>query len=279
MTENEIIEVTRRTVERLLAGQPDASGGRVPAGAGPVYAAPGYIPPAPSARVPQTAHGHGVYSAVPGKLEHSLLDPAISREKIIKECESAAKFGFANVVVSPYYVECASNILGRTGVAVCSTVGFPHGAASAAAKSAEMRECIRRGATEMDAALNILAIKSGEIEAARRELQEVLQIARGKCLVKAVYEQGAYTDAEKKQALALIRDVSCDFVKIQNVLSGKKAEVEDVRFVRNLVGPKVGIKIDGGVKTLETALTLFNAGADRIGLTASAAVAQEALSR
>jgi deoxyribose-phosphate aldolase len=279
MTEKEISEEAKRTVERLLAGQSAASGGRFPAGEAPACAAPAYIPPAPSARTPQPEYGHGVYSAVLGKLEHSLLDPGISREKIIAECKSAAALGFANVVVSPYYVECASSILGRTGVAVCSVAGFPQGAMSAAAKSAEMRECIRRGAAEMDVSLNILAIKSGEIEEARRELQELLQIARGKCLVKAVYEQGAYTDVEKKQVLALIRDVSCDFVKIQNVLSGKKAEVEDVRFVRALVGPKVGIKIDGGVKTLETALSLFDAGADRIGLSATAAVAREALSR
>jgi deoxyribose-phosphate aldolase len=279
MTENEIIEETHRALDRLLGkGNSAAPGERAlagaPTGVAPAYAAPAYIRPAASA-VP--AHGHGVNSAVPGKLEHSLLDPVISREKILKECETAAKFGFANVVVSPYYVECASNILGRTGVAVCSVVGFPQGAMSAAAKSAEMRECIRRGATEMDVSVNILAIKSGDLDAARRELQELLQIARGKCMVKAVYEQGAYTDDEKQQVLALIRDVSCDFVKIQNVLSGKKAEEGDVKFVRGIVGPKVGIKIDGGVKTLETALGLFNAGADRIGLTATAAVSQEAL--
>jgi len=271
MTENEIIEETRRALERILGSPP---GERAPVGAAPAYAAPAYIRPAPSA---QMVHGHGVYSAVPGKLEHSLLDPGISREKILKECEAAAKFGFANVVVSPYYVECASSILGRTGTAVCSAVGFPHGALSSAAKSAELRECIRRGAAEMDVAVNILAIKSGEFDEARRELQELIQIARGKCMIKAVYEQGAYTDDEKKKVLTLINDLSCDFVKIQNVLSGKKAEEADVKFVRGIVGPKVGIKIDGGIKTLETALGLFNAGADRLGLTATAAVAQEAL--
>jgi deoxyribose-phosphate aldolase len=287
MTESEIIEETRRVLERLLGNSgPALSSGpveqgpqNVPAGAAPAYAAPAYVRPAASAALPAVSHGHGVYASVPGKLEHSLLDPGISREKIVKECELAGQFGLANVVVSPYYVECAADILGRTGVAVCSVVGFPHGAMSAAAKSAEMRECIRRGATEMDVSLNILAIKSGEVDAARRELQELIQIARGKCLVKAVYEQGAYTDEEKKIVLSLIRDVSCDFLKIQNVLSGKKAEEEDVKFVRGIVGAKVGIKIDGGVKTLERALEVFGAGADRIGLTASVAVAKEALSR
>jgi deoxyribose-phosphate aldolase len=131
----------------------------------------------------------------------------------------------------------------------------------------------------MDVALNILAIKSGEIDAARRELQEALQIARGRCLIKAIYEQALYTDEEKRAVLSLIRECSCDFVKISNALSGKKAEEADVRFVREIVGGKVGIKIDGGVKTLEKALSLFQAGADRIGLTATVAVAKEALGR
>jgi len=219
----------------------------------------------------------GIHSAIPGKLEHSLLDPGISREKIIAECKLAAEYGLANVVVSPYYVESASFILGRTGTAVCSVAGFPHGAASQAAKSAELRECIRKGAAEMDVALNVLAIKSGEIDACRRELQEMLQIARGKCLIKAIYEQSLYSDEEKKAVLSVIRDCGCDFVKISNALTGKKAEEEDVRFVRNIVGGKIGIKIDGGVKTLARTLEILGAGADRIGMSATIAVAKEAL--
>ncbi|MDR1929479.1 MAG: hypothetical protein LBQ44_02510, partial [Treponema sp.] len=217
MTENEIREETRRVLERLMNSggtvsppipAPErVSAASVPEGA-PVYTAPASVRPAPSALPLKAAHGHGVYSAVPGKLEHSLLDPGISRAKISAECENAAKYGLANVVVAPYFVEWASNILGRTGTAVCSVAGFPQGAASAAAKSAEMRECIRRGATEMDVTVNILAVKSGEIDTARRELQELIQIARGRCLVKAIYEQGAYTEDEKKQVLAMIRDVS-----------------------------------------------------------------------
>jgi deoxyribose-phosphate aldolase len=129
----------------------------------------------------------------------------------------------------------------------------------------------------MDVAVNVLAVKSGEIDVARRELQEMLQIARGKCTVKAIYEQSLYTEEEKKIVLSLIRECSCGFVKISNALSGKRAEEADLQFVRGIVGDKVGIKIDGGVKTLERALQLFEAGADRIGLSATIAVAKEAL--
>ena len=251
---NEVIKETERELGRLLG----TSGGAV-------------------SSVLPGAHGKGINSAVPGKLEHSLLDPGISREKIIAECKLAVQYGLVNVVVSPYYVECAAGILNRTGTVVCSVAGFPHGAASQTAKSAELRECIRRGAKEMDVALNVLAIKSGECEAARRELQEMLHIARGQCLVKAIYEQSLYSDEEKKVVLSIIRDCECDFVKISNALSGKKAEEADVEFVRNIIGNKIGIKIDGGVKTLERALQLFNSGADRIGMSATIAVAKEAL--
>ncbi|MDR0404139.1 MAG: deoxyribose-phosphate aldolase [Treponema sp.] len=279
MNVNDIVRQTNAELERLIGGTAAAPGpdfGGI-LNSAPARAAPASIGPVPSSAPRQAAHGQGIYSAAPGKLEHSLLDPGISREKIVKECELAGQYGVANVVVSPYFVECAADILKRTGVAVCSVAGFPHGAASQAAKSAELRECIRRGATEMDIAINILAIKSGETDAARRDLQEILQIARGRCMIKAIYEQSLYNDEEKKTVLSLIRECSCDFVKISNALSGKKAEEADLQFVRGIVGTKVGIKIDGGVKTLERALQLFQAGADRIGLSATIAVAKEAL--
>jgi deoxyribose-phosphate aldolase len=212
---------------------------------------------------------------ISGRLEHSLLDPAITRKKIIAECETAAVCGIAAVVVSPYYVDCAAHVLAKSGVAVCSAAGFPHGACSAAAKSAELRECMRRGAAEMDVAVNALAIKSGETDAARRELQELSHMARGGCRLKAIYEQSLYNDEEKKTVLSLIRECGLDFVKISNALSGKKAEEADIRFVRGLVGDTVGIKIDGGVKTLERTLQILAAGADRIGMSATFAVVNE----
>ncbi|MDR1576441.1 MAG: deoxyribose-phosphate aldolase, partial [Treponema sp.] len=273
----EIIRKTTEELERLTGGTAPGGENPFPGGSRNADAAPlDRSPVFPAAARPASAsriHGQGVNSAIPGKLEHSLLDPGISRAKIITECERAGEYGIACVVVSPYFVECAADILRRTGVAVCSVAGFPHGAASQTAKSAEIRDCIRRGATEMDVALNILAIKSGEIDAARRELQETMQIARGKCAVKAIYEQSLYTDDEKKIVLSLIQECACDFVKISNALSGKKAEEADVQFVRGIVGGKVGIKIDGGVKTLERALQIVQAGADRIGLSATIAVA------
>ena len=213
---------------------------------------------------------------VAGRLEHSLLNPDTALERIVKGCEKAKKYRFANVVVSPYYVPFAARQLKDSGVLVCSAVGFPHGCASTAAKVAEIRECASNGADELDVSLNINAIKSGRIDDARRDLDAMVDAAKGRVQLKAIYEQGVLTPSERERALLIIRSSGVQFCKISNALTGKKAEVDDVKYVRSILGRGIGIKIDGGVKTLETAMTLFDAGADRIGLSASVAVAEEA---
>lgn len=216
---------------------------------------------------------------VAGKLEHSLLNPDTALERIIKGCEEAKKYRFANIVVSPYFVPFASRQLKDSGVLVCSAVGFPHGCESTAAKVAEIRECAANGADELDVSLSINAIKSGRIDDARRDLDAMVDAAKGRVQLKAIYEQGVLTPSERERALLIIRSSGVQFCKISNALTGKKAVVEDVKYVRSILGRGIGIKIDGGVKTLETAMTLFDAGADRIGLSASVSVAQEALNK
>ncbi|MEA4911941.1 MAG: deoxyribose-phosphate aldolase [Oscillospiraceae bacterium] len=216
-------------------------------------------------------------SDIPEKLEHSMLGQDLTREKILKESALARQYGVAAICVSPYYVPAAFSVLYGTRTAVCAAVGFPQGAMSHEAKLAEIRACTNAGATELDIALNMLAIKSGEYDAARRELCEEVAVAGIRARVKAVYEQGSYTPDERRIVLQMIADSGAEFVKIQNLTSGHGARVEDVAFVRGEIGDSVKIKIDGGVKTLETAESLLSAGADRIGLTATEAVAKQAL--
>lgn len=214
---------------------------------------------------------------VAGMLEHSLLNPDTALDKIIKGCVEAKKYRFANVVVSPYYVAFAARELKDSGIAVCSAVGFPHACASTAAKVAEIKECASLGAQELDVSININAIKSGRIDDARRDLDAMVEAAKGRVALKAIYEQGLYTPAEKEKALLIIRSSGVEFCKISNALTGKKAESEDVKYVRSILGRGIGIKIDGGVKTLDKAMELFTAGAARIGLSASVSVAEEAI--
>ena len=161
-------------------------------------------------------------------------------------------------------------------VAVGTAVGFPHGCMSQAAKLAELRECMANGATEIDVAINVLAIKSGRLDVAQRELEELVRFACGKAKLKAVFEHALFTDAEKRNVLTMLRASGVDYVKIQNMLSGHGARVEDVKLAYDILGRNVGIKIDGGIKTLAQAESLLAAGATRLGLTATAKIAEEA---
>ena len=195
-------------------------------------------------------------------LEHSLLNPDTTLETIERECAVARKYSVAAVCVAPYYVPA---------------IGFPHGCMSQAAKLAELRECMANGATEVDVALNVLAIKSGRLDVAQRELDELVRCAVGKVQLKAVFEHALYTPEEKRAVLQMLRSSGVNYVKIQNMLSGHGARVEDVRFASEILGRNVGIKIDGGIKTLAQAEELLAAGATRLGLTATAKIAEEAL--
>lgn len=214
-------------------------------------------------------------SDVVAHLEHSLLNPDTTLEKIKAECAVARKYSVAAVCVAPYYVPVAREELLGSPVAVGTAIGFPHGCMSQAAKLAELRECMSNGATEIDVALNVLAIKSGRLDTAQRELEEIVRMAAGKAQIKAVFEHALFTDEEKRAVLGMLRSSGVGFVKIQNMLSGHGARLEDVKLARELLGRHVGIKIDGGIKTLQQAEALLAAGATRLGLTATAKIAEE----
>ena len=142
---------------------------------------------------------------IPGMLEHSMLAPEITRNKILEECAVCARWGFAAICVAPYYVADAAEALLGTNVAVCSAVGFPHGAISLSGKIADIKECILQGASEVDVSLNMLAVKSGDMDAARRDFFEVMNVAQGKARIKAVFEHSVYTEDEKIAVLEMVR--------------------------------------------------------------------------
>jgi len=214
---------------------------------------------------------------IPGCIEHSLLNPDTTRQIIEKGCADAKKYRFANICVTPYFSRYAVELLKGSGVKVCVPVGFPHSAASLPAKMAEVRECIQNGVDELDVTLNFVAIKSGEYDAARAEFEQLVKAASGKVKVKAIYEQGILSEEERVKALTIADTCGADFVKISNALTGKKALAEDVKFVRSIVGRTMQIKIDGGIKDVATVVALLDAGANRVGCSASVAIAEEAL--
>lgn len=212
-----------------------------------------------------------------GHLEHSLLNPDTTEDTIRKGCELARKYAIAGICVAPYYVPLAKELLAGSPVKVGTAIGFPHGCMSQKAKLAELREAIENGAEEIDVAINMLAIKSGYLLQAQAELEELLRAAQGKAVLKAVFEHSVYTPDEKPRVLAMLRNAGVEFIKIQNMLSGHGARVEDVELAKSILGRMVKIKIDGGIKTLAQAQSLLDAGAERLGLTATAKIAEEAL--
>ena len=225
--------------------------------------------------MPQSANLSFSSSEVAACLEHSLLSPDITREKMIIGCGEVKQYRFGNVCATPFLVSDAVEALRGSGIPVCVPIGFPHGAASTAAKCCEIREAIKNGAGELDVAMQIVAIKSGDMDEAEKDLREMIEVAGGRAKVKAIYEQGLFSEDEKVKVLAMIKRSGADYVKISNALTGKKAVVEDVQFVRSIVGKGIGIKIDGGVKTAATVRELLAAGADRIGASASVKIVTE----
>ena len=257
------IEAIKREMERLLAEDfPVDTAAAVSGGKQDVAALPHY--------------GRIQGADVVSHLEHSLLNPDTTVETIMRECALARRLSVAAVCVAPYYVPAAKVALSGSTVALGTAVGFPHGCMSAAAKMAELRECMANGAQEIDVALNNLALKSHQIDVARQELDEMLELTKGRVLVKAVFEHSIFDEDEKEAVLKMLKSSGVTLIKIQNMLSGHGARVEDVQYAAGILGRHIAIKIDGGIKTLQQAQDLLAAGASRLGLTATAKIAAEA---
>lgn len=214
---------------------------------------------------------------VPRTLEHSLLNVGLTVEALRDECRLARQMQVATVCVAPYYVAEAVEMLKGSCVAVCAAVGLPSAFISTEAKAADVRSCVMYGAAEIDLAINIAAVKSGDIKKAEKDFMSAVRAADRSVIIKAAFEHGSYSDEERTAVLEMIGRSGVKYVKIQNITSGHGARREEINLVRGILGDKVKIKIDGGVKTLEQAMDLIDAGAARIGLTATGKVVEEAL--
>lgn len=213
-------------------------------------------------------------AALPSKAEiartidHTLLDPRADVEGIRKVCREAVEHGFFSVCVNPSYVKLAAQELAGTGIAVCTVVGFPLGATTTATKVHEAAEAVEQGAEEIDMVLNLGAIKSGDLELAQRDIQEVVRAAAPKA-VKVILETCYLTDEEKRTACLLAVDAGAAFVKTSTGFGSGGATLHDVRLMRRAVGDQVGVKASGGIRDIETVLAMLDAGATRIGASSS----------
>jgi deoxyribose-phosphate aldolase len=224
--------------------------------------------------------GAGVSIAdVPSKLEHSLLVPDLSEKALLEACVQARRYKIAAICIPPYYVASAKKALRGSGIHVCAALGVPNALISAEARLADAKYSLLAGADEIDVSMNTMAIKSGYMDDALSDLRDIVRAARGKASVKAAVELSLFTEDEKCKVLHLVKESGAEYMKIQNVLSGKKADVSDIKYVKSVLGNNVRIKIDGGVKTLDAAMGLISFGADRIGLTSTFSIAEGAVKR
>jgi deoxyribose-phosphate aldolase len=207
-------------------------------------------------------------------IDHTLLKPDATPKQIQAVCSEAKQHQFASVCVNPVYVRLAAAELANSDVKVCTVIGFPLGAASSEVKGFETKSAIAGGAAEVDMVIPVGLLKAGEYLAVFQDIQTVVRAAEGRALVKAIIETSLLTDEEKVAACLLAKQAGADYVKTSTGFSSGGATTEDIALMRAVVGPQMGVKASGGVRTREDALTMLQAGATRIGASASVAIVQ-----
>lgn len=205
-------------------------------------------------------------------IDHTLLKPDATEAQIVQLCQEAITHDFWSVCVNPFWIPRVRLELSGTPVHICTVIGFPLGATSTRAKVAEAEQAILDGAHEVDMVLNVGALKSQHTKAVLEDIQAVVQAAKGKALVKVILETGLLTDTEKIKACELSVEAGADFVKTSTGFGPGGATVNDIALMRQTVGPRMGVKASGGVRDLQTALAMINAGATRIGTSSGIAI-------
>ncbi|MDK1011122.1 MAG: deoxyribose-phosphate aldolase [Actinomycetota bacterium] len=202
-------------------------------------------------------------------IDHTLLRPDATRDEIDVLCDEALEYGFASVCINPYWVKRSADRLRGSEVKVCSVIGFPLGAMTSDVKAAETRKALRDGAREVDMVINVGALKSGQHDVVLADIERVVDAAREVgALTKVILETALLTDEEKVIASSLAKRAKADFVKTSTGFGGGGATVFDVALMRETVGPDMGVKASGGVRTVEDVEDMIAAGATRIGASA-----------
>lgn len=210
-------------------------------------------------------------------IDHTLLKPEATQDQVAQLCFEARKYGFASVCVNPTWVELCAQLLKGSPVKVCSVIGFPLGASAPEVKVFETQTALKQGATEVDMVINIGALKARDLELVARDIRGVVMAAHaGGALLKVIIEAVLLTDEEKTIVCLLAKEAGADFVKTSTGFASGGATVHDVALMRKTVGPEMGVKAAGGVRTREDAENMIKAGATRIGASAGIKIIQAA---
>jgi deoxyribose-phosphate aldolase len=208
-------------------------------------------------------------------IDHTILKPEATRADLIKVCREARQYGFASVCVNPYWVPVVAAELAGSAVKVCTVIGFPFGATSTEAKVAEAAVALRAGAAELDMVINVGALRSGDHETVKLDIQAVAGAAHdAAAILKVILETALLDDNQKAVACTLAKLAGADFVKTSTGFGPGGASVHDVALMRAVVGPEMGVKASGGVRTLEDLKAMTAAGATRIGASASVKIVE-----
>ncbi|MFW6137602.1 MAG: deoxyribose-phosphate aldolase [Spirochaetota bacterium] len=208
-------------------------------------------------------------------IDHTLLKPDAQKSQFEQLCEEAVEYKFYSVCVNPYWVEfCARKLRGKE-VKVCSVVGFPLGAAASRTKGFETRNAIENGADEIDMVINIGALKSGDLREVEEDIRSVWRACRATTTLKVIIETCLLSDDEKVLACQTAKKAGAHFVKTSTGFAKGGAATADIALMRRVVGPGMGVKASGGVRTFEDAKNMIQSGASRIGASASVKIVTE----
>ncbi len=215
--------------------------------------------------------------AIAALIDHTILKPEATRADVVKVCREARQYNFASVCVNPYWVPLVKAELAGSPVKVCTVVGFPLGATSTEAKVAETAVAVRAGAQEIDMVINIGARRSGDQEVVKTDIREVVRVSHAAgAIVKVILETALLDDHQKVTACTLAKAAGADFVKTSTGFAKTGATAHDVALMRGVVGPGMGVKAAGGIRTLADFQAMTAAGATRIGASASIKIVEAA---
>lgn len=210
-------------------------------------------------------------------IDHTILKSDASREDVMQIIEEAKKFHFYSVCINPVWVALAKEQLKGEPVAVCTVIGFPLGANTAETKAFATANAIENGADEVDMVINVGALKSKQYERVQKDIEAVVEAAKDRALVKVIIETALLNDVEIVKACELAKAAGADFVKTSTGFSTGGAKAEDVRLMRETVGPEMGVKASGGIHSEDEALAMVEAGATRIGTSAGVSIMSGAI--
>ena len=208
-------------------------------------------------------------------IDHTILKPEAAIEDVKKLCREAREYNFASVCVNGCYAKLVSNELLGSEVKTCVVVGFPLGSMSKEAKAFETNNAIENGASEIDMVINVGSLKDKNYNSVKEDIEAVVNVAKGKAIIKVIIETCLLTDEEKVKACEISKEAKADFVKTSTGFSSEGATKEDIALMRKTVGESLGVKASGGVRDYKTAMDMINAGASRIGSSNSIVIVNE----